>query len=327
MNDTGGDCPPVPSSIVPARSNVLVRRVAAALGICLLASGCGSGDGAEGGSSGGTTSIVVSATTEPAQDDPSSTGPSETATAAPAAVPGESCGRVTLSMSGNPAELYVDQGTIGCADAMAVFDRWQTDPSLEHVGNTWSSMFDGWTCAAPTATAARIGGFAAECTNRATGVAIRARTSDATTTATTASTAPPAPAPRSDGSYGPVAVGMAESDAVAAGTAGPQMGRCRMVQYPGPDGTATATIKDGTVLNIQTPPGAVTAAGVGDGSTVEQVRAAYGADSVERLTTQAGEALVVGTRTDPAVGFAIEAGDMVGPPMLGGIPGFEYCSG
>ncbi|KAA0024928.1 hypothetical protein [Antrihabitans cavernicola] len=75
---------------------------------------------------------------------------------------------------------------------------------------------------------------------------------------------------------------------------------------------------------------------VGDGSTTEQIESAYGSDhAVKVIQTQAGSAIFATTGDPNAVGngnpgdligFAI-GGDTVGPPEIGGIPGFEYCSG
>ena len=83
---------------------------------------------------------------------------------------------------------------------------------------------------------------------------------------------------------------------------------------------------------IDTPPRTKTDRGVGDGSSVAAVRTAYGKDhKVEIIETAAGSTLVVAplgkdVTRDPTFGFAI-SGSTVGPPMVGGIPGFEYCSG
>lgn len=108
--------------------------------------------------------------------------------------------------------------------------------------------------------------------------------------------------------------------------------------YAADQSAASATVhdKEAAVIQITTPSGTKTDRGVGDGLTTTQVIAAYSRDhAVKQDSTQAGAAIYV-TTGDPSrvgfgnpgglIGFAIK-GNTVGPPVVGGIPGFEYCSG
>lgn len=118
------------------------------------------------------------------------------------------------------------------------------------------------------------------------------------------------------------------------------LAHCMQFSYTagGSSGTAEALVHDreGTVVAVTTPPGTRTDRGVGDGSTLDQVRSAYGKDRNIVVHTQAGESLAV-TTGDPdkggfrnpgdLIGFAVRNDNTVGPPMVGGVPGYEYCSG
>lgn len=75
----------------------------------------------------------------------------------------QGCGEITYPQTGMTGSVFLVSGSISCTDAMAVIDRYLHDPSLEHLGNTWSAMFDGWGCATPTATAAQIYGYSTSC--------------------------------------------------------------------------------------------------------------------------------------------------------------------
>jgi hypothetical protein len=73
----------------------------------------------------------------------------------PAGPPG--CGIVTDPDIGRDGYVAVVQGNSTCQVAMAVIDRYLHDPTLEHNGNSWHAMFDGWSCNQPTAIARRSG--------------------------------------------------------------------------------------------------------------------------------------------------------------------------
>jgi hypothetical protein len=158
---------------------------------------------------------------------------------------------------------------------------------------------------------------------------------------------PPTPAPAgrpvaTDSAFGPVALGMTPAQVAAATQAAPRtQAHCTTFDYSvsGSSGKATATVHDteGVVITIKTPGGTKTDRGVGDGSTVEQVKAAYAKDRNTALQlTQDGQALAVTTdnpdnagrgRLKNLIGFAATDSGTVGPPLIGGIPGYEYCSG
>lgn len=58
----------------------------------------------------------------------------------------------------------ISAGDASCTVAMNVVDRYLNDPSIDHSGNTWSSEFDGWLCATPTAAASDAYGYVGQCT-------------------------------------------------------------------------------------------------------------------------------------------------------------------
>lgn len=145
-----------------------------------------------------------------------------------------------------------------------------------------------------------------------------------------------------DNAFGQIHLGMTAAQAASAvGAPDPGAGTgfgCQSVEYSTPGGKAEALIHhtEAVVTQIRTPPGTQTDRGVGDGSTVQQITAAYSADhAVRTIETQAGPAIYVTTENPDAVlihssgnliGFPIN-GNTVGTPLVGGIAGFEYCSG
>ncbi|MDI9904797.1 hypothetical protein [Rhodococcus sp. IEGM 1406] len=115
-----------------------------------------------------------------------------------------------------------------------------------------------------------------------------------------------------------------------------QFPSCAVVPFTTPGGTGQALLTSAGVTVIESPPGTLTDRGVGDGSTVAQIESTYGNDhSTMTIQTESGESIFV-TTGDPGqvgngnpgglIGFSIHGGT-VGPPVVGGVPGFEYCSG
>ena len=131
--------------------------VIAGVAMTVLA-GCGAGDGTSARVTGSTTTAATQ---------------SEAPPVAVNAAPGEECGTHTYAATGTVAGIYVVEGSMTCADATALVDRYFTDSSLVRQGNTESAMFDGWTCASPTAVAAQAAGYSTQCTNDAKGVTIQ----------------------------------------------------------------------------------------------------------------------------------------------------------
>lgn len=91
----------------------------------------------------------------------------------PYAGPGENCGTHTYEATGTQAGIFVVDGEMTCGDAVAVVNRYFSDPGLDRQGNTMSAAFDGWTCASPTAVAAREAGYSTRCANDAEGITIQ----------------------------------------------------------------------------------------------------------------------------------------------------------
>ncbi|MGW6656755.1 hypothetical protein [Rhodococcus sp. NPDC055024] len=115
-----------------------------------------------------------------------------------------------------------------------------------------------------------------------------------------------------------------------------QFSSCTVVPFTMSGGTGRAILTSAGVTVIESPPGTLTDRGVGDGSTVAQIESAYGNDhSTRMIQTESGQSIFV-TTGDPSqvgngdpgglIGFSIHDGT-VGPPVVGGVPGFEYCSG
>jgi len=142
--------------------------------------------------------------------------------------------------------------------------------------------------------------------------------------------------------FGPVRLGMTIEQVLSAvgpgSSARQELAHCTTVGYATSGGEAVAYVHDeeAAVIAIETPDGTLTDRGVGDGSSLGDLETAYGQDhAVETTDTQAGRAAYVTTGDPDDVGFGNPGGligfeldgDVLGPPMVGGIPGFEYCSG
>ena len=78
---------------------------------------------------------------------------------------GDECGAAATGT------VIVAAGTIACPDALAVVNRYLTDPSLEHDGE-WVH-FDGWDCWAPSPDQKAMNGFGAECNRGVDDIQIR----------------------------------------------------------------------------------------------------------------------------------------------------------
>lgn len=79
---------------------------------------------------------------------------------------GDECGAAP-----QPGTVIVAAGTISCAEAMAVINRYATDTSLVRDGE-WVH-FDGWDCWAPAPDQAAMNGFGTECSRGADDIQIR----------------------------------------------------------------------------------------------------------------------------------------------------------
>jgi hypothetical protein len=73
------------------------------------------------------------------------------------------CGPVTYPETHTVGVITIDKGELSCESAKHVIDRFLTDTSLTHAGNTMSAEFDGWLCASPTATASDAEGYSTVC--------------------------------------------------------------------------------------------------------------------------------------------------------------------
>lgn len=80
---------------------------------------------------------------------------------------GDECGAAAVQ----PGIVIVAAGTIACPDAVAVVNRYLTDPSLEHDGE-WAH-FDGWDCWAPSPDRKAMNGFGTECSRGVDDIQIR----------------------------------------------------------------------------------------------------------------------------------------------------------
>lgn len=81
---------------------------------------------------------------------------------------GDDCGAAAAPQTGT---FTVAAGTISCADAMAVVNRYLTDPSLERDGE-WVH-FDGWDCWAPSPEQKVMNGFGTECSHGVDDIQVR----------------------------------------------------------------------------------------------------------------------------------------------------------
>ncbi|MDH6282682.1 hypothetical protein [Prescottella agglutinans] len=146
------------------------------IAVALAATGCSVLDRTEVG-----TAVAVTETGTPATTAPHSPTPAaatETPAAEPLAkpaLPGEPCGTATYPQTGSAVVVFVDSGSITCANAFTVFDRYLHDPNLVHGGNTWFTSFDGWGCSSPTAARAQETGNSGVCENTGSGIRIVAR--------------------------------------------------------------------------------------------------------------------------------------------------------
>ena len=73
------------------------------------------------------------------------------------------CGTATYPSTGVVGVIEVRSGSVTCAEARKVIDRYLRDRSLVGQGNTDSKTFDGWLCASPTAVAAQEYGYSTGC--------------------------------------------------------------------------------------------------------------------------------------------------------------------
>ena len=85
------------------------------------------------------------------------------------ATAGDECGVVGVPPAG---DVVVASGTVTCADAMAVVNRYFGDFSAAPENNEWI-RFDGWDCWTPTADQAMVNGFGTECSRGADNIQIR----------------------------------------------------------------------------------------------------------------------------------------------------------
>lgn len=81
---------------------------------------------------------------------------------------GDECGAPAPPQTGT---VRVAAGTISCADAMAVVNRYLTDPSLVRDGE-WVH-FEGWDCWAPSPEEKVVNAFDTECSRGVDDVQIR----------------------------------------------------------------------------------------------------------------------------------------------------------
>ncbi|WP_241726948.1 hypothetical protein [Dietzia sp. SLG310A2-38A2] len=76
--------------------------------------------------------------------------------------PGTECGLVQPTY-GEPAQVRIERGTIGCAEAERVVQKYYDLPADPNGGNTAPKEFDGWRCTTATAGAAGERGYGTSC--------------------------------------------------------------------------------------------------------------------------------------------------------------------
>jgi hypothetical protein len=81
---------------------------------------------------------------------------------------GDECGAIGAPPAGN---VVVASGTVTCADAMAVVNRYLSEFSVAPDGALIRS--DGWDCWTPSAGEAMINGFGTECSRGGDNIQIR----------------------------------------------------------------------------------------------------------------------------------------------------------
>ncbi len=84
---------------------------------------------------------------------------------------GDDCGAVAAPQTGPRGTITVAAGTISCADATTVINRYLTDPSLPRDGE-WVH-FDGWDCWAPSPEQKVMNGLDTECNRGVDDIQIR----------------------------------------------------------------------------------------------------------------------------------------------------------
>jgi hypothetical protein len=83
---------------------------------------------------------------------------------------GDECGAAAAPATG---EVIVAAGTISCADAMAVVNRYLSDLALQPPGEVEWVRFDGWDCWTPSPGEKVVNGFGTECSRGMDNVQIR----------------------------------------------------------------------------------------------------------------------------------------------------------
>ncbi len=131
--------------------------------------------------------------------------------------------------------------------------------------------------------------------------------------------------------YGPVKIGMTTDEALAA-LGGPvekdEHHSCTVLEKDSLRVTADGT---GRIVQIITPKGALTDRGIGDGSTPQQIKAAYAGPefSIEDgpVGGQGMDAINVKNASGQMISFMVSDSGTVESPSVGQPAGFELCSG
>jgi hypothetical protein len=74
-----------------------------------------------------------------------------------------SCGTV-VSTIGSEVEVVIESGSVTCADALAIVDRYYNDPTLLHEGSSGSATIGDWLCASTSGAVLEQTGEAGQCT-------------------------------------------------------------------------------------------------------------------------------------------------------------------